>query len=167
MKRINILFAVLFVVYSSVGQDQKSEGSSEEMEASAYAYFGEEFDAKGAINNEEMSEKYIKMTVSDTTQTKFNAVVTDVCKAKGCWMKLQLENGQETMVRFKDYGFFMPLDIAGKEVVVNGSAFVEEMSVSDQKHYAKDAGKSEAEIAKITEPKKTNSFEAVGVLLKE
>jgi len=61
----------------------------------------------------------------------------------------------------------MPKDIAGKEVIVNGLAFVEEMSVEDQRHYAEDGGKSEDEIAKITKPKKTFGFEADGVLLKE
>ena len=61
----------------------------------------------------------------------------------------------------------MPKDIKGKEVIVNGLAFVEEMSVKDQKHYAKDGGKSEAEIAEITSPKKTLGFEADGVLLKD
>jgi len=40
------------------------------------------------------------------------------------------------MVRFKDYGFFMPLDASGKEVIVAGKAFVTEVSVADLKHYS-------------------------------
>jgi len=99
-------------------------------------------------------------------QVKFTATVKEVCKSMGCWMKLELDNGEQTMVRFKDYGFFMPKDIEGQEVIVNGLAFVEEMSVEDQRHYAKDAGKSEAEIAKILATKKTFGFEADGVLVK-
>ena len=82
-------------------------------------------------------------------------------------MKLKLENGEEAMVKFKDYGFFMPKDIAGKEVIVNGLAFIEEMSVEEQKHYAEDAGESKEVIAAITAPKKTYRFEADGVLLKK
>ena len=39
------------------------------------------------------------------------------------------------------------------------------MSVEDQQHYAKDAGKTDIEIAKITAPKRTFSFEATGVLV--
>ena len=69
------------------------------------------------------------------------------------------------MVKFKDYGFFMPKDIAGKEVIINGKAYVEEVSVDEQRHYAEDAGKTKEEIAKITEPKRTFSFEADGVLI--
>jgi hypothetical protein len=72
---------------------------------------------------------------------------------------------KEVMVKFKDYGFFVPTDATG-EVIVNGKAFVKETSVDELQHYAEDAGKSPEEIAKITEPKKTLSFLADGVLLK-
>ena len=61
----------------------------------------------------------------------------------------------------------MPKDLAGKEVVINGKAFVNEMPVDEQRHYAEDAGKSKEEIAQITIPKKTFSFEADGVLIKQ
>ena len=53
------------------------------------------------------------------------------------------------------------------EVIINGKAFVTEVSVDEQRHYAEDAGKSTEEIAAITKPKRTLSFEADGVLLKE
>jgi hypothetical protein len=83
-------------------------------------------------------------------------------------MTLPAGNDDETiMVRFKDYGFFMPLDAAGKEVIVAGKAFVKEVSVADLKHYAEDAGKSSDEIANITEPAMEFAFEANGVLLKK
>ena len=83
-------------------------------------------------------------------------------------MKLPAGEGEETiMVRFKDYGFFMPLDANGKEVIVEGKAFVTEVSVADLKHYAEDAGKSAEEIKKITEPKMELAFEANGVLMKK
>ncbi|MBT4917946.1 MAG: DUF4920 domain-containing protein, partial [Flavobacteriaceae bacterium] len=74
---------------------------------------------------------------------------------------------EEAMVKFKDYGFFMPKNIADKEVIVNGKAFVSEVSIEEQRHYAEDAGKSDEEIAAITQVKKTLSLEADGVLLIE
>lgn len=132
-----------------------------------WASFGSEILADGSISSKEMMLMYDSMALADTTQAKFTAVVKEVCQEKGCWMKVLLDGDEEAMVRFKDYGFFMPKDIAGKEVIVNGNAFVEEMSVEDQKHYAEDGGKSKNEIAKITEPKKSFGFEADGVLLKE
>ncbi len=69
------------------------------------------------------------------------------------------------MVKFKDYGFFMPKDIVGKEVVLDGEATVTETSVKQLKHYAKDAGKSKKEIAQIKAPKKETVFVANGVLV--
>ena len=82
-------------------------------------------------------------------------------------MQLPAGMDQTVMVRFKDYGFFMPLNSDGKEVIVEGKAFVRETSVDELKHYAEDAGKSKEEIAKITEPERTLSFEAIGVLMKK
>ncbi len=167
MKGFNTLVAFLMVIYCCKGQNQQS-GIKEGTEvAPTFSPFGEKIDAMGALDTAEMTKTYARLEQGDTLRTKFTAVVTDVCRAKGCWMKLQLQDGGETMVRFKDYGFFMPRDIAGREVIVNGLAFVAEMGVEDQRHYAKDGGKSAAEISKIARPKKIFGFEADGVLLKQ
>lgn len=166
MKRINILLIFFFVFATAFAQNPQSETEQTTVAPTALPSFGMQIDENDVISASEMSEKYADMKVADTLQTKFVAKVTEVCQAKGCWMLLELQDGQETMVRFKDYGFFMPKDIKGKEVIVNGLAFVEEMTVKDQKHYAKDGGKSETDIAKITAPKKSLGFEADGVLLK-
>ena len=163
MKSFNILLVFFLVINLSCAQNSQSKSSNTE----DFVAYGAKIDAKAVIDKEKMTEKYEMLKAADTIQVKFLATVSEVCQSKGCWMKLELTNGEQTMVRFKDYGFFVPKDIAGKEVVVNGLAFVEEMSVEDQQHYAKDAGKTTAEIAKITQAKKTFGFEADGVLLKE
>lgn len=167
MKNINILVVFLLFFAACKGQESKKMKANKTDITVAYQSFGEKIEASGSISGQDMVQKYNALTPSDTMQTKFTATVSEVCQAKGCWMKLKLQDGQETMVRFKDYGFFMPKDITGKEVIVNGKAFVEAMSVDGQKHYAKDGGKSDTEIAQITKPTKTYSFEADGVLLKE
>ena len=74
-------------------------------------------------------------------------------------------DGRQMRVRFKDYAFFVPKDISGKTVVVNGWAHREAVSVSDLQHYAKDAGKSAKEVAAITKPEEQLNFEADGVLV--
>jgi len=91
--------------------------------------------------------------------------VVSVCQEKGCWMKIENAGGESMMVKFKDYAFFMPKDIVGKEVVLDGEASVKETSVKQLKHYAGDAGKSKEEISKITTPKKELIFTAKGVLV--
>ncbi len=163
MKRFNILLVFFFAFALCSAQDSQQKTSVQ----SGFVSFGEEINTDETEDTSAMTEKYALLKASDTLQIKFKATVTEVCQSKGCWMKLELANGEKTMVRFKDYGFFMPMDITGREVIVNGLAFVEEMSVEDQRHYATDAGKSAEEVAKITTTKKTYGFEADGVLLKE
>jgi len=132
----------------------------------AFVSFGDKISNEEVVTSKEMLLKFKDMIVGDTINVKFASEIKEVCAAKGCWMKLPLSEEKEVMVRFKDYGFFMPLDSQGKEVVLEGKAFVQITSVAELRHYAKDAGKSKEEIAAITTSKKEFSFEANGVLLK-
>ncbi len=159
---------VTFMVFSACVAQNKPlvTGKASQIDG-GNAYFGSHFTDTDVLNSAKMLGNYEKMSTKDTVSSKFSALVTEVCKVKGCWMKLQLGKGKETMVRFKDYGFFVPKELVGKEVIVNGLAFVEEMNVKDQRHYARDAGKTEEEIAGITNMEKKYAFEADGVLIKE
>jgi hypothetical protein len=103
----------------------------------------------------------------DSAQVKLIGKATEVCQAKGCWMTIATANGKQMRVRFKDYGFFVPKDISGKTVVINGWAHRELVPVDDLRHYAKDAGKSAKDIAAITQPEQQLNFEADGVLVME
>lgn len=169
MKKIVILGLVLlaFVACKDAKNNEKTAQEAKEVKTAemAYASFGDKIDAENVLTTAQINEKYNNLKVGDTLDVKFTSNINSVCSKKGCWMRLGLGEEKEVMVKFKDYGFFMPLDAEG-EVIVNGKAFVEETSVDELKHYAEDAGKSEEEIAKITEPKKTLSFVADGVLLK-
>ncbi|QLG46251.1 DUF4920 domain-containing protein [Costertonia aggregata] len=167
MKRFNILLVLLLVCFIGYGQEIDKKDWDKAAKDAEYKVFGEKFTVTKAMNASTMSKQYDGLKVSDTLDTNFTAKVKEVCQSKGCWMKLELQDGKEAMVRFKDYGFFVPMDISGRDVVVNGKAFVNEMSVADQRHYAEDAGASENELEKINAPKKTFSFLASGVILKE
>ena len=165
MKSFNILLVFLVLIVSCKNKQKPPEESENVQIEKNYASFGKLIDYKGAIGREDMLDQFQSLKETDTLETKFSATVTDVCKSKGCWMKLNLKNGEEVMVKFKDYGFFVPKDIEGREVVLNGIAFVDNMSVEDQRHYAKDAGESQENIRQIKEPKRTFEFEADGVLI--
>jgi len=165
MKSFNILVVFLVLIVSCKNKQKPPEESENVQIEKNYASFGKLIDHKGAIGSEDMLDQFQSLKETDTLETKFSATVTDVCKSKGCWMKLNLKNGEEVMVKFKDYGFFVPKDIEGREVVLNGIAFVDNMSVEDQRHYAKDAGESQENIRQIKEPKRTFEFEADGVLI--
>ena len=129
--------------------------------------FGDSISADGAITKEELLAKFETLKEGDTVEVKFRSEIKDVCQKKGCWMNMDLSNDKNTFVRFKDYGFFMPFNAAGSEAIVNGKAFISVETVDELKHYAKDAGKSQAAIDSIIEPKVSYSFLSNGVLIKE
>lgn len=168
MKTIYLFFAVSLLFFSCKNNSTEKEATKElESQELAYASFGDKISDADALSASQMTEVYNNLKMGDTVYTKVVAKVEEVCQTKGCWMRLNLEDDKEIMVKFKDYGFFMPKNIAGLDVIVNGKAFVNEMPVDELRHYAEDAGKSADEIAAITEPKRTYSFEADGVLIKE
>jgi Domain of unknown function (DUF4920) len=101
----------------------------------------------------------------DSAQVKLVGKATEVCQAKGCWMTLPIADGQQMRVRFRDYAFFVPKDLSGHTVVVSGWAHRQTVSVADQQHYLRDAGKPEQEIAAITQPRQELNFLADGVLV--
>lgn len=164
MKNILKIMALFLLVLTACKSEKKDEPIKSN--ANDYKFIGKELAVGEPISSEEMLAKYKSLKVGDTISVKFASTIKEVCTKKGCWMKLPLNETEETMVKFKDYSFFMPLDSQGKEVIVNGIAFVKETSVDELRHYAEDAGKSKEEIAKITEPKTEFSFEANGVLLR-
>lgn len=126
-------------------------------------YFGAKIDAKGAIGPEQFLKQ---MEGKESMEVKLEAKIETCCKKKGCWMDLNLENGTTMKVRFKNYEFFVPKDADGRTAIVQGVAKVEMTDLETLRHYAQDAGKSEEEIAAITEGQKAITFEAIGVIIK-
>ena len=160
-----MLLSFVIVACNSAKKDTNKENKIVE---NTYSSFGDTVSASDYLSSNDALSNYKALKLGDTINLKFNANIKEVCSKKGCWMTLPAGNDDETiMVRFKDYGFFMPLDAAGKEVIVAGKAFVNEVSVADLKHYAEDAGKSSEEIANITVSAMEFAFEANGVLLKK
>lgn len=149
MKKIFILSMLVGLGTTAFAQDKN--------------HFGKVIDEKGAVIATDLTKK---LGDKESAQLKVSGVVESVCQVKGCWMNVKLDNGQTMRVKFKDYAFFVPKDIAGQSVVFEGLAKVKTSSVAELQHYAHDAGKSKEEIAKITEPKRELTFMADGVLLK-
>lgn len=125
--------------------------------------FGEGVKKGNIIPATEVNAKLGSATKADL---KVEGEVVNVCKKKGCFMTVKISDKETMFVKFKDYGFFMPKDMpAGTKVVIDGFAERKTTSVDDLQHYARDAKKSEEEIAKITEPKKEIVFEAKGAVI--
>jgi hypothetical protein len=92
------------------------------------------------------------------------AEVVKACMKKGCWMILR-DGKSEVRVTFKDYGFFVPKDLANRRARVQGVVARQTLSVKDARHYLKDEGAPKAELKKITAPVETVSFTASGLAL--
>ncbi|GAB3509202.1 hypothetical protein GCM10027341_45910 [Spirosoma knui] len=127
------------------------------------SYHGKKISETNAIPATQLTAK---MGDKEKMSAKVEGTVESVCKVKGCWMKVKTGDGQTMRVMFKDYAFFVPKDIVGKTVVVEGIAETTTTPVDELRHYAEDAGKSKEEIAKITEPEKALTFMADGVIVK-
>lgn len=155
MKKLIVVFAAAFLTIAAFAQNNPKP-------AAQGVTYGD-----GTTNTETKAINDMEVLVQETGtfNGKITAKVMEVCQEKGCWMKVDKGNGETLMVRFKDYGFFMPKNIVGQTVVLEGEAKQKEVSVKQQKHYAEDAGKSKEEIEKIKEVKKETQFIAKGVLV--
>jgi len=156
------LKALLFFVFFFNCQNIKSKRLPVKIDSVSYFSYGTGFDLLNIVSMDYLIEKVENSP--DSVQLKVKGKIIDVCSKKGCWMTIELPNKQELMVRFKDYGFFVPIDSSG-EVIINGLAYINNTSVDELRHYAKDAGASINDIESIVEPKITYNFEAEGVLL--
>jgi hypothetical protein len=164
----NVILMLILSIFISCETSEKEQKAivNESVEATQsieYKIFGDDFSEDLSISSQEMKIKYDNLKVGDSIEVVFEANVNSVCKKKGCWMKLALNDSLESMVRFKDYGFFVPKNLDNNKMIVHGYAFVEETSIEDLKHYAEDEGKSQEEIEAITAPKRSLSFTANGV----
>lgn len=167
MKKAFLLIAIGFATLACKNETQSTDIKTEEASKEiAYASFGDQITDADALSPKQMMEKYKTLKIGDTISSKMRGTIAEVCTKKGCWMTLDMGGESTVMVKFKDYGFFMPLNAEG-DVVLDGRAFVTETSVDELRHYAEDAGKSEDEIAAITESKFEYRFEADGVLLEQ
>ena len=124
--------------------------------------YGQSFDIAG-INNYKVEKESLLNNPQD--DTKLEGQILSTCPMKGCWMKMSVER-DTILVRFKDYGFFVPKSGAeGKSAIINGKLSVDTLSVAQLRHYAEDAGKSKEEVLKIIKPEITISFLADGVVI--
>lgn len=164
MRRLSAKFLTVLFLLAFTACKQTAEKT--DAPDRVYTSFGDSITLSGHWKAAEMDSRFATLGKEDTLSVKFASEILEVCPKKGCWMKVKLADDRKAMVRFKDYGFFVPKDASGK-VVIEGKAYVEKMPVKDLRHYAADAGKSEEEIAQITEPIITYAIEANGVLIEQ
>jgi len=152
MKKIYI-FSLILIALAANAQDK------EKVPAAKGVVYGNVSEEKSPVSVDDLEGKLVDNAFTGQMKGK----VVEVCKAEGCWLRLQKADGSSMMVRAKDHAFFMPENIVGKTVLVEGTASVKETSEEMRKHFAEDGGKSKEEIAKIKGPEKSVEFAAKGV----
>lgn len=124
--------------------------------------YGQKIDEKGAMPGAEL---YLMVASGDTAFVKIKTKVLTSCASEGCWLTFFVNDSISAIAKMKDHAFFVPLDIQGKTVVMEGKAYMKTTSVKELKHLAEDAKKPQKDIDAITKPKKQIVYITNGVLV--
>jgi hypothetical protein len=159
----SILLSICFstLSFSQEAVEKKSPPAGNAIVGDYYGADVSKISESKAISVEKLENELKNTKKSENVIVK--GLVTDVCEKRGCWLTVKTENGSSFFVKMKDYAFFVPTSLKGKNVVLEGNAEKKITSVDDLKHYAKDAKKSQAEINVITSPKEEIRFLADGI----
>ncbi len=126
MKKIVFLIVVLLNLNGFAQEAKKAKKVA--LNSNDYALFGEKFGLTNVMSNKQMLKKYKTLKKGDSVAVKFQSNIKEVCKKKGCWMQMDLTENKESFVRFKDYGFFVPLNADNSIAIVNGYASIDVVS---------------------------------------
>ena len=163
MKKLVLLFSIALSTVAFAQESGKKMGPP-----AGKALVGDTYGAqvsaqaeKSAISTKKLDKKLKKSKKVENVAVK--GKVIEVCDKKGCWLTVETENKEKFFVKMKDYAYFVPLSLAGKNVILQGDAESKIVSVDELKHYAEDAKKPQAEIDAITAPKEEIRFMANGI----
>jgi Domain of unknown function (DUF4920) len=110
--------------------------SSFSLTALAETKFGAELTLKETVS---LEQALVEQKKNSEKVFLIESKVEKVCVKKGCWMSLTTAD-KSVRVTFKDYGFFVPITLIGKTILVEGTLAQKKLSLSETKHYVKDAG---------------------------
>lgn len=162
MKKLFLPLCALGLWACSTAPQNNQEAVQET--ANELQFFGETIDSSQAQSFAEIQGLALSEGMAEGT---LKGTILETCDKKGCWMEVATDT-DTLFVKFKDYGFFVPTSgVEGKTVFMQGLASLDTVSVDELRHYAEDAGKSEAEIAAITEESYEVRFVANGVIIRD
>lgn len=153
MKLINLVLLTIPLLLMS--------GFAGLVQSDGWESFGERISPEGAVPVSEVVDLF---ELDVNREFKISGELNTICQQKGCWTTLKTEDGREVRMTFKNYGFFLPVDYNGKTVIAEGTGSLKVTDTETLRHLAEDAGKTDEEIASITEPRTEYLFEAKGVL---
>jgi len=120
--KIFILFTFLSFFFSRDIQAQQREITP----AAVGVQYGKKIDKSNAITVDKLENS---LKISSKYKGKLTGRIVQVCPKSGCFLTLQRDGNKEPiMVRFTDYSYFVPADLAGKNVILEGYAKLKEIS---------------------------------------
>lgn len=164
MKKLVLIFAVSFATVAFAQEAEKPKYSPPAGNALVGDSYGAGVSAAAeqkAITPKALDKKLKKAKKIENVAVK--GKVVEVCEKKGCWLTVETDNNERFFVKMKDYAYFVPTALEGKNVVLEGVAESKVVTVDELKHYAEDAKKSQAEIDAITKPEEEIRFMASGI----
>ena len=164
MKKLVLLFSIMLSTLVFAQQTEAKKVGPPEGKAMVGEIYGAGVSVKAeksAITTAKLDQKLKKSAKVENVAVK--GKVVKVCDKKGCWFTVETDNNEKFFVKMKDYAFFVPTALEGKTIVLEGNAETKVTSVDEQKHYAEDAKKSQAEIDAITKPQDEIRFMASGI----
>ncbi|MDM7861601.1 DUF4920 domain-containing protein [Alteromonas sp. ASW11-36] len=104
----------------------------------------------GAVIDETVTDVALAQLLEAPTDylgepVKVNTRISKVCQKKGCFFIAQQEE-HVIRVSFRDYGFFVPTDISGKQVTLVGELIKQQISEAQADHINSDLAGTEAVI---------------------
>lgn len=140
-----LLFTLFLLISTTVfSQDTNVVRLSDPIiETENFEVFGSEMDTDLAVEAKTLSSAISEL--SQESEILIQTKVNKVCQKKGCFF-IAVDGDLSARVTFKDYGFFIPTNSTGKEVVLKGILTEKVLTEDQAKHYAEDAGENSDEI---------------------
>lgn len=172
MKQFFAIIALLGIVFTAC------QSNATDANTAANTSFGEKITADSAVQVADLIARLdakqgftdVEIEGGNSVQgfpAKLEGKVVEVCKHAGCWATMQTTDGKEVFVKVKDDAFKLPADVVGKTLVVKGNAFQNVTSVEELRHFAQDAGKTQDQIAQITQPEVEYKIVITGAQIKQ
>lgn len=101
-------------------------------------------------------------------RTRTSAIIVGkvlrVTKTKGGWFELDADSGRVIRAHFKNYNTTLPLELRGREVIIEGVA-AKQFIADDQQHMAGDTVVGKKQHKAMPDPKKRLVFEVTGLMV--
>jgi hypothetical protein len=160
MRYISFVLVLMLVLGACNSGTQVKEKQNTDTTVSTGVY-GRAFPVDNAVDANLLPTLF---TETNKIEIKLRGLVVESCQHSGCWMNIDIGDGEVLQVLFKDGDFTIPLESAGKKAIINGIAYRELVEVDELKAMAREEGKPDSEINLIIEPVWEYSFVAEGVI---